>query len=78
MSDFWYPVIDYEKCISCFACVDFCANGVFKVNSEKPKVVRPENCVSFCKGCLKAVCPTGAISFIFNEEKFKARRGLEK
>jgi NAD-dependent dihydropyrimidine dehydrogenase PreA subunit len=31
-------------------------------------VVRPEECVDFCKGCLKGACPVGAISY-FGDKK---------
>lgn len=59
----WYPVIDYEKCIGCMQCLEFCKNGVFKESSdEKPKVVRPENCIEFCKACGK-LCEQKAITF---------------
>lgn len=78
MSNFWYPVIDYEKCSGCLACVNFCAHEVYEIEDGKPKVVKPENCVSFCKGCLKGACPTGAISFIFDEEKYNSGRGVAR
>jgi len=30
MSERWYPVIDYEKCISCFSCVEFYPHDVYE------------------------------------------------
>ncbi len=69
MSERWDPVIDYEKCISCFSCVEFCPHDVYEVVDEKVVVVRPENCVDFCKGCLKGACPEKAISFVGDRVK---------
>ncbi len=69
MSKSWYPVIDYEKCIGCLACVEFCPHDVFEVSDGKPEVVNPEGCVDFCKGCLKAACPVSAISFVGDDKK---------
>lgn len=69
MSKTWYPVIDYEKCISCLACVNFCPHNVYEEKDGKPIVVRPEECVDFCKGCLKGACPSEAISFVGDKIK---------
>jgi NAD-dependent dihydropyrimidine dehydrogenase PreA subunit len=60
----WDPKIDYEKCITCGKCVDFCHMTAFKLagnDGEKRTVVLPNQCVVFCKGC-EDVCPVGAIS----------------
>jgi len=69
MSKTWYHVIDYEKCIGCLACVNFCPHGVYEEKHGKPYVVHPEECVDFCKGCLKGACPVGAISFVGDKVK---------
>jgi len=60
----WYPIIDYEKCTGCLTCVNFCPHEVYEASSNprKPKVINPENCVEFCRGCQR-ICPTGAISY---------------
>jgi len=63
MSKTWYPDINYEKCIGCLLCVEFCQNEVFEVKDGKPSVKNPENCVEFCRGCERGACPNGAISF---------------
>lgn len=63
MTKNWYPKIDYSKCIGCLACVNFCQNGVFKVKDGKPVVVKPENCIEFCRGCQKGACQNSAILF---------------
>ncbi len=64
MSQGWYPVIDYDKCISCMACNDMCKHGVYKPDPEtdKPKVVYGLGCVHGCHGCEKQ-CPVGALSY---------------
>jgi len=44
--------------------VNFCPHEVYEVpsNPRKPKVVNPENCVEFCRGCQR-ICLAGAISY---------------
>ncbi|MEJ2241850.1 MAG: 4Fe-4S binding protein [Candidatus Bathyarchaeota archaeon] len=33
----WNPSIDYEKCISCGTCVEYCKLGVYDTNeNQKP------------------------------------------
>lgn len=77
MSNSWYPVINYEKCISCFSCVEFCPHGVYEIINERVEVTHPENCVDFCKGCLKGACNQKAISFVGQKIKI-ATDGGEK
>jgi len=63
MAKNWYPVIDYDKCIGCMQCYDFCQHEVYKKGeNDKPQVVYPEHCVEFCKGCGK-ICDQKAISY---------------
>jgi len=60
----WYPVIDYEKCLSCGKCVSFCKHGVIEsedFNGKKKSIVKnPNNCIVYCNECDK-ICPSGAI-----------------
>jgi len=58
----WYPRIDYDKCISCGSCLDFCPHDVYAIEEEKVVVKNPYNCVVGCQGCQK-VCEQEAISF---------------
>lgn len=63
MSKNWYPVINYDKCIGCMACIKKCKRGVYQLGSDnKPKVVNPDNCVEGCHGCGNS-CPTNAITY---------------
>ncbi len=62
MAQNWYPIINTELCVNCGTCVQFCPNGVFESDTDHPLVVRPENCVEFCRGCSKA-CPNDAITY---------------
>lgn len=32
----WYPRIDYDKCIDCLSCVNFCPHDVYSVKDGKP------------------------------------------
>lgn len=63
MSKTWYPVINYEKCIECGACVDKCTHGVYdKEKIPRPVVLYSEGCEQGCKGC-SSVCAVGAIEY---------------
>jgi ferredoxin len=59
----WDPRIDYEKCIVCGKCFDFCHVYAFRLedkDGKKRMAVNPNRCIVFCRGC-QAVCPEGAI-----------------
>lgn len=60
----WFPTIDYQKCISCGKCEDYCKLGVYELkehDGKKKSVVRnPNSCVVLCTGC-DGICPTAAI-----------------
>jgi NAD-dependent dihydropyrimidine dehydrogenase PreA subunit len=76
----WYPIIDYEKCITCGKCLDFCHMKVFtaeeKDGKKKAVVKNPNSCIVTCTGC-DSICPTGAIKHPSEkefEEKIKTLR----
>jgi NAD-dependent dihydropyrimidine dehydrogenase PreA subunit len=77
----WYPIIDYNKCISCAKCFEFCHNQVFEVeekNGKKRIVVKsPYNCVVLCTGC-QPECPVGAITHPSEKETLKLIEALKK
>lgn len=77
----WGPKIDYEKCVSCGKCVDFCHVGVFafeeKDGKKRPVVTHYNNCVVFCRGC-EDICPSGAISHPSEEETEKSIEKFKK
>lgn len=77
----WYPIIDYEKCITCGKCVEFCHNRAFdfeeKDGKKRTVVKNPYNCVVFCRGC-EEICPAGAISHPSEEETQKIIQELKK
>jgi len=62
MTKTWYPVINYENCTECGVCTNTCTHGVYQKDSEKPKVMYPEECVNQCRGC-QALCPAEAITY---------------
>ena len=69
----WDPKIDYEKCVTCGKCVDFCHMNAFtfeEKDGKKQTKVIPNKCVVFCRGC-EDVCPAGAITHP-SEEKTQA------
>lgn len=53
------PVIDFDKCIMCGICVDYCPCGVVKKNEQ----INID--YQYCKGCGVCVneCPKNAIDF---------------
>ena len=77
----WYPTIDYNKCVNCGTCVDYCKLGVYDVvdeQGEKKTIVKnPNNCVVFCTGC-QGQCPASAINFPSKQETRKLIKKLEK
>ena len=77
----WYPTIDYEKCISCGKCVEYCKLGVYEFEEkqgEKSPVVRnPYNCVVLCTGC-QSQCLATAITHPSKEETRKIIKKLQK
>jgi hypothetical protein len=59
----WYPVLDYDACTNCMACLDFCLFGVYGVDrGEVLRVVSPDQCRQDCPACAR-VCPVSAIIF---------------
>jgi NAD-dependent dihydropyrimidine dehydrogenase PreA subunit len=77
----WSPKIDYEKCISCGQCVDFCPTGVFETEEKEGKKVsvvkNPDSCVVFCRGC-EDICSVGAIKHPPEDETQKMIEKLKK
>lgn len=77
----WNPKIDYDKCINCETCVDYCKLGVFivaeKQGERRPIVKNPNDCVVFCTGCQEQ-CPVGAINFPSKQETREIIKKLEK
>jgi len=77
----WHPKIDYEKCISCGKCVEYCTLGAFefeeKDGKKRPVVKNPNNCVVLCTGCEK-ICPAGAIKHQSKKETRETIRNLRK
>lgn len=59
----WFPVIDYDLCINCQQCRNFCLFSVYGQDSEgKIEVVNPANCKTNCPACAR-ICPESAIIF---------------
>jgi Pyruvate/2-oxoacid:ferredoxin oxidoreductase delta subunit len=59
----WFPVIDYERCVNCKQCLNFCLFGVYGLSDEgKVEVVKAANCKTNCPACAR-VCPESAIIF---------------
>lgn len=77
----WGPIIDYEKCVGCGKCVEYCKLGVYAFEEKGGKKVsvvkKPNNCVVFCTGCQEQ-CPEGAISHPSKVETRAIIRKLKK
>ena len=67
----WYPTIDYEKCVSCGKCVDYCKLGTYefeqKDGKNRPVVKNPNNCVVLCTGCDPYALMAQSITNLRNE-----------
>lgn len=63
MSKTYYPVINYDLCIECGACVNKCTHDVYEKGTNSPNVVLVDGCVDGCTGCQK-LCPVGAIDYV--------------
>ena len=76
-----YPTIDYDKCVNCGICIDYCKLGVYDLidngEEEKSIVKNPNNCVVLCTGC-KEQCPVGAITFPSKQETREILKKLKK
>jgi len=74
----WHPTINYDKCVSCGKCIEYCTLGVYEVKETQGKkrtvVKNPNFCVVLCTGC-EEMCPSGAIEFPSKEE---TKRAIEK
>lgn len=59
----WFPVIDYDRCVNCKQCLNFCLFGVYQTSEDgKVEVANPSNCKTNCPACAR-VCPQAAIIF---------------
>lgn len=77
----WYPMINYEKCVSCGKCVDYCTLRTFefenKNGKKRPIVKNPNNCVVLCTGC-DEICSSGAVKHQSKQETRKIIKKLRK
>lgn len=77
----WYPTIDYEKCVTCGKCVEYCHMKVFETQEDEGKqktiVSTPNGCVVTCTGC-DTICPTRAIKHPSKKEFLTKIKELRK
>ena len=59
----WFPVIDYDRCVNCKQCLNFCLFGVYGLSDEgRVEVHKPSGCKTNCPACAR-MCPQQAIIF---------------
>ncbi|MDI9430278.1 MAG: hypothetical protein QM570_01000 [Planctomycetota bacterium] len=59
----WFPVIDYDRCVNCKQCMNFCLFGVYGLSDEgRVEVRNPAGCKTNCPACAR-MCPASAIIF---------------
>ena len=77
----WYPTINYEKCVSCGKCVEYCKLGTYafeeKNGKNRPVVKNPNNCVVLCTGC-DSICSAGAIKHPSKRQTKEIIKNLRK
>ena len=77
----WHPMIDYNRCMSCGKCVEYCTLGTYELKEDKgkkqPVVSNPNNCVVLCSGC-DSICPSGAITHPSRKKTQEIIRDLRK
>ena len=65
----WFPVIDYDRCVNCRQCLEFCLFGVYETDADgKVVVAHPDHCKNNCPSCAR-LCPHVAIMFPKIEEE---------
>lgn len=63
-----HPVIDYDRCSGCLACLDICPEGdLFGVQNKRAVMIEPARCIGH--GVCVEACPTDAIKLVFGSEK---------
>lgn len=75
----WYPVLDYELCVNCKQCHDFCLFGVYDLDADgRVTASTPDACKPGCPACAR-VCPVGAIMFPYyaNDEAIAGAPGAK-
>jgi NAD-dependent dihydropyrimidine dehydrogenase PreA subunit len=61
--ELWHSVIDFDRCINCLQCAEFCLFGVYDIRPDgTPYVADPDKCKPGCPACSR-VCPAAAIIF---------------
>ncbi|MBI9068153.1 MAG: 4Fe-4S binding protein [Salinivirgaceae bacterium] len=58
----WFPILDYERCVGCGQCADFCLFGTYSKTDDKVWVENPHACKNNCPACAR-ICPHTAIIF---------------
>jgi Pyruvate/2-oxoacid:ferredoxin oxidoreductase delta subunit len=59
----WFPVIDYDRCVNCKQCMNFCLFGTYGLSADgRVQVVKPSGCKTNCPACAR-MCPRQAIIF---------------
>ena len=58
------PMIDFEKCIGCGTCMEFCEEEVFAIEDGKARIDNIDAC-NACNVCIEE-CPEEAITFVEN------------
>ncbi len=61
------PIVDNEKCIKCYICIDLCPEGAISALPEK-KGVQVD--YDYCKGCgiCSSECPQKAYKMVTEEK----------
>jgi 4Fe-4S ferredoxin len=59
-TDLYLPIIDFDRCDGCGACVQVCPTGALEMLAGLAVLVAPDAC-GYCADC-EEHCPQGAIA----------------
>lgn len=60
----WHPTIDYNKCVSCGTCVEYCKLGVYDVVEEQGKK-KTGSCLKIRNSEGSETCPLSTMKDLY-------------
>jgi NAD-dependent dihydropyrimidine dehydrogenase PreA subunit len=70
----WLPIVDFDRCSGCGACVNFCATSCLGMNGDRAVLENADKCTS--DGRCVRICSQGAIEMRWVALEGDRSRGL--